>query len=308
MPEGRKRLRRNTRTPLEELDGPPGVERHYPQFEHDVWIGGVRMIIFPAGVYRARLKFKSSIINLNLNDSLKVVGINSDRLRTQRTNKDTFNFVPKGTDVYMEADNHLPSCVLEVTDDVLAAWLQQAELPEEAGSTYIDFVDDRVASDIGRAAISLFLEGGSIDRPADRLAVESFVLGLGARLIGHLTTSDQSPEEQVISWKKMADRRRISRSIEWMEANLGDPMLRVSDMAEAANLSAFHFANLFKRVTGVSPYCFVLRRRAEFARQLITDTNIPLSVIAYQSGFSSQSHMTTTIKRFYGMTPGSMRG
>ncbi|MEM7505828.1 MAG: AraC family transcriptional regulator [Pseudomonadota bacterium] len=293
---------------MEELDGKPGVARHYPKFEHDVWIGGVRVIIFPAGAYRARLKFKSSIINLNLNDSLKVVGINTDRLRTQRVDKDTFNFVPKGTDVYMEADNHLPSCVLEVTDDTLASWLQQAELPSDAGSTYIDFVGDKVASDIGRAAISLFMQGGAIDRPADRLAVESFTLGLGARLISHLSDPDQNTDENSVSWKKMADSRRISQSIDWMETNLGDPLLRVSDMANAANLSACHFATLFKTVTGLSPYCFVLRRRAEFARQLITGTTQPLSLIAYKSGFSSQSHMTTTIKRFYGTTPGMMRG
>ena len=57
-----------------------------------------------------------------------------------------------------------------------------------------------------------------------------------------------------------------------------------------------------------APYAFILRRRAEYARDLITGADEPLARIAHDAGFSSQAHMTVVVRQVFGTTPAAMRG
>jgi len=43
---------------------------------------------------------------------------------------------------------------------------------------------------------------------------------------------------------------------------------------------------------GVSPHRYVLAARLDLARKLLTQTTFPISRIAEECGFSSQSHLT----------------
>lgn len=78
-------------------------------------------------------------------------------------------------------------------------------------------------------------------------------------------------------------------------------------MANAACVAPSHFGAIFKLATGETPYAFILRRRAEFARDLIVGTTDSLAQIAHDFGFSSQAHMTTVFRRFFQITPAAAR-
>jgi AraC family transcriptional regulator len=49
-----------------------------------------------------------------------------------------------------------------------------------------------------------------------------------------------------------------------------------------------------------------MRRRVEYARTLLTTTSMPASEVAIAAGFAHQSHMTSTMRRILGQTPGSI--
>ncbi|WP_299612470.1 helix-turn-helix domain-containing protein [uncultured Tateyamaria sp.] len=99
---------------------------------------------------------------------------------------------------------------------------------------------------------------------------------------------------------------RFARALQYIADNL-EAGVSTKDLASLENLSVYHFSRLFKRSMGVTPYAYVINVRIARARKLLLETVLPISDIAYAVGFSSQSHMTTTMKNLAGHTPGQFR-
>jgi len=72
-------------------------------------------------------------------------------------------------------------------------------------------------------------------------------------------------------------------------------------------MSYFHFSRAFKQSMGMTPTNYIAERRIERAKKLMQETNLPISEIALRSGFSSQSHFTTSFRRLAGVTPRCFR-
>jgi AraC family transcriptional regulator len=83
--------------------------------------------------------------------------------------------------------------------------------------------------------------------------------------------------------------------------------LSLSDLAAAAGLSRMHFAAQFRAATGSSPHEYLLCRRIEVAKTLLSETDTPLVQVALDVGFLAQAHFTTVFKRLTGDTPARWR-
>ncbi|WP_111493430.1 MULTISPECIES: AraC family transcriptional regulator [Marinobacter] len=83
--------------------------------------------------------------------------------------------------------------------------------------------------------------------------------------------------------------------------------LPVSRLAGVVHMSVGHFHLLFRDMTGMTPYRYLLEARLRRARELLLQSTLPLADIACQVGFSSQSALTHAFRRQYGETPGRMR-
>ena len=100
--------------------------------------------------------------------------------------------------------------------------------------------------------------------------------------------------------------RRLRRVPAFIDAHLtGDLSLRA--LAAHAGVSRVHFVRQFKRLTGLAPHQYVLRRRVERAAALLTNRDACLKALALEVGFSSQSHLTAAFRRVTGTTPGAYR-
>jgi AraC family transcriptional regulator len=98
----------------------------------------------------------------------------------------------------------------------------------------------------------------------------------------------------------------LERVLDLIENHL-DEDLSHATLAAAAGQSVYGFARSFAKTMGEPPHRYVLRRRVERARQLLTHTATPLADLAATLGFSSQAHLTTAFLRATGTTPARFR-
>ena len=99
---------------------------------------------------------------------------------------------------------------------------------------------------------------------------------------------------------------RLKKVMAFVDSNIDEP-LRLNDLAAACGLSRMHFAAQFRATTGQRPHDFVLSRRIEHAKQLMTARETTLVEIALNAGFQSQAHFCTIFKRLTGNTPSGWR-
>ncbi|TDR52959.1 AraC family transcriptional regulator [Halomonas ventosae] len=92
----------------------------------------------------------------------------------------------------------------------------------------------------------------------------------------------------------------------FIDRHLGS-RLRVADLAAEACLSEAHFRERFRQRTGLSPWQYVMRRRLECARQMLQQSQLPLSEIAALTGFTSQSALSRACRQAFGHPPSQLR-
>lgn len=83
--------------------------------------------------------------------------------------------------------------------------------------------------------------------------------------------------------------------------------ITVAELAQIACLSPSHFHAQFKEAVGLTPHQYLLKTRLDSAARLLRETNMPLVRIAGECGFSSQSALTTAMRRYLGLTPKRLR-
>lgn len=77
----------------------------------------------------------------------------------------------------------------------------------------------------------------------------------------------------------------------------------LGELATIARLSPFYFARLFRSQTGMTPGGYLRHLRIERAKMLLKD-GMPISRVAFTTGFYDQSHFTRRFKRDVGLPPG----
>ncbi len=83
--------------------------------------------------------------------------------------------------------------------------------------------------------------------------------------------------------------------------------LSVSKLASLADVSQAHFCRIFRDAMGVPPHRYVLSTRLDLARKLLMQSGLPISRVAAESGFSSQSHLTACFRSAHSTTPALYR-
>jgi AraC-like DNA-binding protein len=101
-------------------------------------------------------------------------------------------------------------------------------------------------------------------------------------------------------------RTQLQQVFDYVQTHL-DRDLSLAELAETLNFSPTYFARAFKQAIEVSPHQYVIQQRVERAKLMLSKTDLAISDIALQVGFSSQSHLNQQFKRLTGMTPKQIR-
>lgn len=82
-----------------------------------------------------------------------------------------------------------------------------------------------------------------------------------------------------------------------------DEQLTLDDLAKIAMFSKFHFARMFRRVTGVSPRRFLYALRMQEAKRLLVTTSLSVTAISFQVGYHSVGTFTSRFTASVGVSP-----
>ncbi|AWG29275.1 hypothetical protein B9Z07_10670 [Burkholderia cenocepacia] len=93
---------------------------------------------------------------------------------------------------------------------------------------------------------------------------------------------------------------------EYIDASLGE-RISLSDLARHLEMTEQTTITAFKESFSRTPMQYVIERRLERARHLLCHTSNSIISIALECGFGTQSYLTSTMKKYYGVTPRRMR-
>lgn len=201
-----------------------------------------------------------------------------------------------------------------VVYDTLHLYVDPALVREAAEAGGVD--PDRVQivpavgvrdAEIERAALSLLgeLEAEGL---SGRLYAEASAVRLAVHLLRHHASLPPDIAHKAARRPEGSLPGPALRLVaEYVEANLDRRGLSLAELAGLVGLSPNHFATLFRRSTGLAPHRYLINRRVEHARLLLSATGAPLAEVANRSGFADQAHMTRHFGRLLGITPGSLR-
>jgi AraC-like DNA-binding protein len=138
------------------------------------------------------------------------------------------------------------------------------------------------------------------------------------RVAGRLTTAESALEAEVLSTELVtlvleskvlrsdgADlspgRRSVVEAQEFLRVSLG-ARPGLDDLAKAVGVNKFTLLKRFREAVGTTPYAYLRLLRLATARDRLAAGGAPAEV-AFETGFSDQSHLGRDFRRAYGVTP-----
>ncbi len=98
----------------------------------------------------------------------------------------------------------------------------------------------------------------------------------------------------------------VSRALSLIELGALDEA-RVDDLAGRLGVGERHLRRLFRQHLGASPIMVAQTRRVLLAKQLIHESSLPMTEIAFASGFGSVRRFNETFQTLFGRPPGALR-
>ncbi len=116
--------------------------------------------------------------------------------------------------------------------------------------------------------------------------------------------------EDIISGGEKQFRREnefLTKFLAAVDAHLSDSDLSVEDIGNEMCLSRVQLYRKVKALTGKSPVEIIREERLKRGHQLLADSSLNISEIAYRVGFSSPSYFTKCYKDLFGKSPTEVR-
>ncbi len=110
--------------------------------------------------------------------------------------------------------------------------------------------------------------------------------------------------------KTTSSKTSINSKLDYIIAYINDSFLNpinISQLAESVGYSVEHFRKLFKEYTGTSPKRYIIDKKIEHAKLLLSNSTLPCSDISVLCGFSNYAQFSSFFKREVKLNPKDYR-
>ena len=98
----------------------------------------------------------------------------------------------------------------------------------------------------------------------------------------------------------------IAKSVSYMENNFTSS-ITIEELALQSSLSVRHFARIFRETYQTTPGNYILLLRMNHACNLLKQTTLSISEVAFQSGFNDSNYFSRQFHKNYHMSPKQFR-
>jgi AraC-like DNA-binding protein/mannose-6-phosphate isomerase-like protein (cupin superfamily) len=123
---------------------------------------------------------------------------------------------------------------------------------------------------------------------------------LTIRLMRSIAISPQA-EAQVVSGNQQCATVKRYIDLHFKES------LTLEQLAEEAHMNKYYLSHAFKQEYGISPINYLISRRIEESKYLLSETDLSMSQIAHILGFSSLSYFSQVFRKAHGTSPMDFR-
>jgi AraC-like DNA-binding protein len=134
--------------------------------------------------------------------------------------------------------------------------------------------------------------------PLEPLAVADLVVDLADGLLVAAGADGAAASRRV-------DAAAVDRARRFLDA-ARTRVVRSSELEAITGLTRYELARQFRMLLATSPYRYLLMRRLDLARGLLSGER-PLADVAAEAGFADQAHFTRVFKAALGLTPARYR-
>jgi len=102
--------------------------------------------------------------------------------------------------------------------------------------------------------------------------------------------------------------RDVQRAVSFIHRHLfSEPKLTISWIKQHCHINSQSFSARFKRSTGYYPSEYIIHHRLEVAKKMLKETEISVTDIAIEAGFSSLASFANTFKNHEDVSPSEWR-
>ncbi|UFZ07180.1 AraC family transcriptional regulator [Bradyrhizobium ontarionense] len=216
--------------------------------------------------------------------------------------------LPAGT-IHISDMRHTWQADIQSSFQVANFYLPQSALDEVAdeqgsrgaGTLHCPIVERRADPVVANVAMALL---PALSRPeqASKIFLDHAWRALTAHVVKAYGSSDARPQIVRGGLSPWQERRAKEMLLADLNGNVTLP-----DLAQACRLSCSHFSQAFRRTVGCPPHQWLLSQRVERSKEMMLNSDRPLSEIALNAGFADQSHFTRVFSRLVKTSPAAWK-
>jgi AraC-like DNA-binding protein len=146
------------------------------------------------------------------------------------------------------------------------------------------------------AACRLFaemLETARLRQPFAQAALAGLTIHLLASLMGRFRLRSEGCQQE---------HALVQQSRRYLEAHFAEPV-DMQALARSLHVSYRQFRRIFAAALGMPPHQYLLHLRLAFAKRMLEEQHVKISVLARQAGFNDSYHFSRLFKRKTGLSP-----
>lgn len=199
-----------------------------------------------------------------------------------------------------------PDILSEVVAGLLAPDAPVSDLDLDRFFSSRDFLENKyAAANTHLGACLLELENMLRENPSHDIHMNrEFYLVLAEKIVqDHIPVFRKLQSVKAVKTETKKDLlRKVEKAKEYIDLFYRKE-LSIERIAMEVGLSEYHFFRLFRSVYALSPHQYMLRRRLMFARDVIRQEGLAVSVAAAMSGFSDIHAFSKSFRKFFGHAP-----